>query len=138
MTTAVEPKKLAILVALLVVAALTLYFNVFSGDSSGPAASAPVAPQAQVYLPASPRPTERRRAEASAGGEFKPRQGPANPQDRPDPATIDPTLRLDLLAKVRRSNRTPRFAISFSTARRRLCQPWASPSSCRKIRRRLR
>jgi hypothetical protein len=104
-TTAVEPKKLAILVALLVVAALTLYFNVFSGDSSGPApvspvASAPVAPQAQVYLPASPRPTERRRAEASAGGEFKPRQGPANPQDRPDPATIDPTLRLDLLAKV--------------------------------------
>jgi hypothetical protein len=102
-TTKVEPKKLAILGVLLVLAALTLYFNVFSGDSSAPASGARPAnpaPQAQVYLPAPP-PTERRRtSEAAAGGEFKPRVGPANPQDRPDPASIDPTLRLDLLAKV--------------------------------------
>ncbi len=33
-------------------------------------------------------------------GEFKPRQGYARPEDKPDPATIDPTLRLELLAKV--------------------------------------
>ncbi len=106
MTTKVEPKKLAILGVLLAVAAVTLYFNVFSGDSSAPAPAArPVGPvtgslQTQVYLPAAP-PAERRRTnEAAAGGEFKPRVGPANPQDRPDPASIDPTLRLDLLAKV--------------------------------------
>jgi hypothetical protein len=108
-TTTVEPKKLAILVVLLLVAALTLYFNVFSGDSSAPAPvasavpapAASVAPQAQIPLPGSAQPTERRRTnEASAGGEFKPRMNYANPQDRPDPASIDPTLRLDLLAKV--------------------------------------
>lgn len=33
-------------------------------------------------------------------GEFKPRVGAANPQDRPDPATIDPQIRFDLLAKL--------------------------------------
>ena len=103
MTTKVEPKKLAILGVLLVVAALTLYFNVFSGDSASPAPvarQAAPAPAAQVYVPA-PAPTEHRRTtEANAGGEFKPRVGPANPADRPDPASIDPTLRLDLLAKV--------------------------------------
>ena len=105
MTTKVEPKKFAILIVLLVVAAFTLYFNVFSGDSSAPAtvarssAPAPVAPQPPVPLPAAPA-TERRRTEASIGGEFKPHQGPLNPNERPEPATIDPTLRLDLLEKV--------------------------------------
>jgi len=105
-TTKVEPKKLAILGVLLTVAAATLYFNVFSGDSSAPAPTArpagPVtgSPQTQVYLPAPPPAERRRTSEATAGGEFKPRVGPANPQDRPDPASIDPTLRLDLLAKV--------------------------------------
>ena len=34
MKTGAEPKKIAILAALLVVAALVLYFNVFSGDSA--------------------------------------------------------------------------------------------------------
>jgi len=116
-TTKVEPKKLAILGVLLVVAALTLYFNVFSGDSEAPspgsrvASPPPAAPQAQVALPASlpaaPPPAERRRNEASAGGEFKPHQGPLNPQDRPDPAGIDPTLRLDLLAKVQQVEPEP-------------------------------
>ncbi len=106
MTTKVEPKKLAILGVLLAVAAVVLYLNVFSGDSGAPApvarpvSPAPVSPQAQVYVPAPP-PAERRRTnESAAGGEFKPRVGPANPADRPDPASIDPTLRLDLLAKV--------------------------------------
>ncbi len=105
MTTKVEPKKLAFLIVLLLIAGLTVYFNVFSGDSEAPAATArPAAPaaaasQSQISLPAPP-PVERRRAEASAGGEFKPHQGPLDPKDRPDPATVDPTLRLDLLAKV--------------------------------------
>ncbi len=103
MTTAVEPKKLAILGVLLAVAGVTLYFNVFSGDSPAPApvARPPApAPTAQLYVPAPPTVEHRRTTEANAGGEFKPRVGPANPQDRPDPASIDPTLRLDLLAKV--------------------------------------
>jgi hypothetical protein len=103
--TGAEPKKIAILGVLLLVGAVTLYFNMFSGDSSAPApavapAAAP-APLPQAYIPSPARPAERRRnTEATAGGEFKPRLGPANPEDKPDPASIDPTLRLDLLAKV--------------------------------------
>jgi hypothetical protein len=52
-------------------------------------------------------PQSRRTTEASAGGEFKPRVGPANPLDRPDPASIDPTLRLDLLAKMQNIEPAP-------------------------------
>jgi hypothetical protein len=44
---------------------------------------------------------ERRRASAkNQSNEFQPRLGPRTPEERVDPATIDPTIRLDLLAKV--------------------------------------
>lgn len=97
-TTKVEPRKIAVLAALLVVMALVLYFNVFAGDS--PSTTVPVA-----MAPASPsilnnaQPKHREIAQNN-NAEFKPRQGAARPEDRPDPASIDPTLRLDLLAKV--------------------------------------
>lgn len=106
MTTGAEPKKIGILAALLVVAALVLYFNVFSGDSSD---SRPVAVTAVNPAPAPIAPNRantnsvgERRRESRKGviAEFKLRQGVEPGQDQPDPATIDPTLRLELLAKV--------------------------------------
>jgi hypothetical protein len=111
MKTGAEPKKIAILAALLVVAALVLYFNVFSGDSAparpvSPVVVAPVianpAPIVAAPSPAIPgAPGDRRRASKNGTiSEFKIRQGVEPGQEKPDPATIDPTLRLDLLAKV--------------------------------------
>ena len=100
-----EPKKVAFLGVLLVAGAVTLYINVFSSDSLAPGSAArPVATSA-VASPAvnqqqNPSPPRRRERANTSAGEFKPRMGPARPEDRADPATIDPALRLDLLAKV--------------------------------------
>ena len=112
-----EPKKVAILAGLLVAAGVVLYINVFQGDSSAPAprpvaapvsAAAPATPVTPANPAASPMPLapdsasagRRREQKNSSVSEFKPRQGYARPEDKPDPATIDPNLRLDLLAKV--------------------------------------
>jgi len=95
---AADQKKVIFLAVLLVGAAVALYVNVFSGDSESPSARPVAAPVAQAPKPV----TEAARREPGriSVGEFKIRQGPARPEDRVDPATIDPTLRLDLLAKV--------------------------------------
>jgi hypothetical protein len=93
-----DQKKAAILGVLLVVAAIALYINVFSGDSAAPSVRPAAEPAAQVPKPASE--AARREPSRNSLAEFKPRQGPARPEDRVDPSTIDPTLRLDLLAKV--------------------------------------
>jgi hypothetical protein len=108
-----DPKKLAILGALLLIAAVVLYFNVFAGDSDSKRTVSPVAAvevppvvTAPTPLPAIPGARaggndERRRASKSAMvSEFKIRQGTPPGEEKPDPATIDPTLRLDLLAKL--------------------------------------
>lgn len=98
MTTKAEPKKVAILIVLAIVAALVLYYNFFAGDSPSPAAGVTAAPSAPSIL--NNAPPKHREVAHNSNGEFKPRQGAARPEDRPDPASIDPTLRLDLLAKV--------------------------------------
>jgi hypothetical protein len=102
--TGAEPKKLAILGVLVVVGGYVTYSNVFSGDSSGPAPPPRAAIPAPINVPperATPLPDTRRTPKAAdRATEIKFRQGAARPEDRPDPATIDPTLRLDLLAKV--------------------------------------
>lgn len=106
-TVGAEPKKVAILCGLLAVAAYLLYTN-FRGDSPAPAApvvrSAPVQP---APAPAAPGPDVRRAqppgsrgAERTASQEFRPSLKPRRPEDRPDPAAIDPALRLDLLARL--------------------------------------
>lgn len=107
MTLGAQPKKVLILGLLLAVAAVVLYMNVFSGDSestSVPPQRTPVVADAVHKAPASAtaRVNARRggRGSANTSGEIKFRQGAERPEDRPDPATIDPTLRLDLLAKV--------------------------------------
>ncbi len=97
-----EPKKVAILGGLVLVAGI-IYFTQSSGSSEP--APAPRRAPAMNASPSSAVPTARatetrRRTGSSSLGEFKPRVGAANPQDRPDPATIDPQIRFDLLAKL--------------------------------------
>jgi hypothetical protein len=107
MTTGAEPKKIAILAALVVVGAAVVYFNVFAGDSNSKPAPVRVAPVVTAPVatpPGLPAPgrSERRRTSKNSVNpdEFKFRQGTAPGEDKPDPATINPTLRLDLLAKL--------------------------------------
>jgi hypothetical protein len=103
-TLGAQPKKVAILGALLAVAAVALYMNVFAGDSETPApvSRPPVLadPVNKTPAPATSRVKTKGagRGNANTSGEIKFRV--ERPEDRPDPATIDPTLRLDLLAKV--------------------------------------
>jgi hypothetical protein len=106
-----EPKKIAILGGLILVAVVVQFSG---GDerpqSTGgarPVAPAPVAPVA-VSGSAGPRtmPAATKAAPARvapgrrATQEFKPVLRPRRVEDRIDPTTIDPTLRTDLLAKL--------------------------------------
>jgi len=104
-----EPKKVVALGGLLAIAAIALYMNSSSDDSPSPAPRP--APTSVVATPparpGSPNVVRHRTAGKVAPGEFKPRIGPKNPEDRPDPSTIDPELRLDLLAKVQKQELGP-------------------------------
>jgi hypothetical protein len=101
-----EPKKIAILGGLLVVAIVVLYVNYFSSDDSSPSprpavvASAPIVAAPAIRAKAPQVERHRSANNDSLVKDWKPRLGFQNPEDRPDPATVDPTLRLDLLAKV--------------------------------------
>jgi hypothetical protein len=95
-----EPKKIAVLGGLVLVGGYVFYSNVLSGPETGkpktveqPVAQAPGASIVAGRGPAS-RKTARIRTET-----FQPKL-PIRPEDRPNYATVDPTLRLDLLAKV--------------------------------------
>jgi hypothetical protein len=106
-----DKKKVYALVGLGVVAAYMLYTNVLStpnGSSPAPPPR-PVATAPTTTAPASPSAAARpatgpslRRAtpgRPGRGDDFHPSMK-RRQEDRIDPATIDPTLRLDLLAKV--------------------------------------
>ena len=93
-----EPKKIAMLGGLVLVGGYVFYANVLSGPETEkpktleqPVAQAP--PIVAGRGPA-PRKTARIRTEA-----FQPKL-PIRPEDRPNYATVDPTIRVDLLAKV--------------------------------------
>ena len=96
-----EPKKIAMLAGLVVVGGYVFYSNVLS---SGPETEKPrtvdqplapsLAPPVVAGRGPAPRKTVRSRTEA-----FQPKL-PTRPEDKPNYATVDPTLRLDLLAKV--------------------------------------
>lgn len=104
-----EPKKVAILAGLLVIAAIALYVNVFS-DDSGPAPTRPAAVPVPAAAPApvaaaprggrSARPVQRTTSSRGVATAWNLRLGSRNPEERPDPATIDPTLHLELIAKL--------------------------------------
>jgi hypothetical protein len=107
-----EPKKIAILAGLLLVAAYLFYSNVFSDPEAGPGPAASARPvarpaaetdvvqqarQAQDSLIATgPRVPSRPRAPGGRS-EFKPT---LKPKEGADPMAIDPSLRTDLLDKL--------------------------------------
>lgn len=102
-----EPKKVALLGGLLLAAGYLLYTNVLSGppDAPAPAASGPaVSRMPAIPGPGSPKAEARPRAGAAGAGtqEFRPSLKPRRPEERLDPSTIDPTLRLDLLEKLQK------------------------------------
>jgi len=111
-------KKVWFLAVLGVVAAYLVYSNVFSGPAGAPdrGGAAPQEP-AQASAPAlagpegapgqntartevSRAPASNRSATSGRGEEFHPVLHSKRPEDRIDPMSIDPVLRLDLLAKV--------------------------------------
>lgn len=106
-----EPKKLAILGVLAAVAAVVLYTN--SSPDGVPRRAAPASPPAvraaaPAAIPGGTQAILERPVSARAGrltddrasSQFRPSLKPRRPEDRADPMTIDPTLRLDLLAKL--------------------------------------
>jgi hypothetical protein len=97
MTVGAEPKKVAILAGI-VVFGIALYFYNSSSDVaiSVPTAPTPVA-SSVAPAAASGRTQRSRRVQNTA---FQPRVIGSRPDDKVDPASINPELRLDLLAKV--------------------------------------
>ncbi|MBM3758721.1 MAG: hypothetical protein FJW36_00580 [Acidobacteria bacterium] len=85
-----------------VVLLVILYMNYFSGPSyeERPTPRPQAAPAANAPLPAIKKTDDRKRQVDRRAQEFRPRIGPARPEDRLDPMTVDPTLRLELLAKL--------------------------------------
>lgn len=79
--------------------AFVWYENSDDSSSSTTAAAVPVAAPT-VRVSRTPAPERRRASAAGLANEFQPRLGPRTPEERVDPATVDPTIRLDLLAKV--------------------------------------
>jgi hypothetical protein len=99
-----ERNKVVVLAALIAVA-IVVYMVNSAGEqtssspvqSSRPAAQAPAAGS----VPTPDRPAASRATGRNRGGtEFKPRVGARRGEERADPASIDPTLRLDVLAKL--------------------------------------
>lgn len=122
MTLGAEPKKVIILVAI-VVAGIALKFYTSDDAAPAPARSAVTSTTASAIAPAFPTAATGTRPRVSGRGaatEFRLRQGSARPEDRPDPATIDPELRVDLLAKMQ--------AIEPVAAGRNLFQFGAAPA----------
>jgi hypothetical protein len=100
-------KQLIFLVVLVVIMAYFLYTNVLSGPSTptpSQRSSAPLAgvsPTAVPSVTGSPAvPSSRRAGSHDTGDEWHPVYLDPNPAKRPDVSKIDPTLRLDLFAKV--------------------------------------
>ena len=104
-----EPKKIAILGGLVVVAIVVFFMN---STPSGPPQPAAPRTSAGIRLPSQQvaevpmgRPVQVAQTRASSRqgrvlSEFKPSMKPKRPEDRPDPMTVDPTIRVDVLAKL--------------------------------------
>jgi hypothetical protein len=101
-----ESKKVAILATLLAIAAYFFYANVISSGEERPAAPR-AASSGPARLDLSDGPGRSALAEVrprlaprAAAQEFRPILKASKPGEGPDPVSVDPTLRLDLLAKV--------------------------------------
>ena len=102
MTLGAEKKKVAILVVLIAVAAVIFMINSGS-DVPSSSQTARVTPTPTPAGGTVVRPERQTAAPANRGGrrgtEFRPSVRPRRGEER-DPSTIDPTLRMDLLAKL--------------------------------------
>jgi hypothetical protein len=96
-TLGAEPKKVAILAAIVVGGGL--YYFLSSGDSAPAPVPRPIAPVAGTTTRAVTKPAKAQTVQAN-GGEFKPRIPGSRPDDKVEIDSIDPELHLDLLAKV--------------------------------------
>src|ERR1022692_5242369 len=119
-----ERKRLAYLVgALVLLGGYSLYTNVLPGPSSPtpsrPTAKSSPAPQAGPSYPEKQPGPPRLATSSRSSEEFRPSLKPKRPEDRVDPMSIDPTLRLDPLAKVQ--------AVNIEGGRRNLFQVGAPP-----------
>ncbi len=101
-----EPKKVAILIGLGVVAAYLVSRNLFSGGGTaavtppgGSAAPVALTRLAETGLPAQPERGAVRATRRSLE-EFRPSLRPRRAEEAPDLSAIDPRLRLDLLARL--------------------------------------
>jgi hypothetical protein len=102
--------KLGALVVLALVAAYVIYSNIFATQGPSPAPVPPKNTATDLAIPDSgPAPVVARTDQPPArpglktkskSKEFHPAIHPKNPVDQVDVRTVDPTLRLDLLAKV--------------------------------------
>src|SRR5215212_3191500 len=102
-----ERKKIAVLGALVVGGGYVFYTNVLAGPDTPQASRPGATKQASAgSAKTAAQPPNVKRAKVPVRGaasqEFKPAL--PKPEDRPDYAKIDPTLRLDLLAKVQTVN----------------------------------
>jgi len=103
-----EPKKLILLGALVVVGGYLKFSDVFSSSTPSSPVTSQIAPRARQAAPAdsiqtTSRPATRSSRSRVQSDEFHPVLHSKRPEERIDPATVDPTLRLDLLAKVQQA-----------------------------------
>ena len=105
-----DPKKVVFLGALIVLGGYVGWSNLSSTPASTPAAPATATSARQSPLPAEApepaRPAARNARSRVQTDDFHPALHPKRPEDRIDPAKVDPTLRLDLLAKVQAEDHT--------------------------------
>jgi hypothetical protein len=105
-----EPKKVVILGVLLLVAVVVFFANSTPDGEEAPPAARPSAPTAAAQAPARPgvgveaseRPAVNRGRQAER--EFRPSLRRKRNEPAPDPTSIDPTLKLDLLARLQQVN----------------------------------
>ena len=106
-----DKKKVGFLIALGLLAAYMVYSNLIAGPDGGsrpsePAQRTAAAPQSTVPAPAAApggqAPAARAPISRGRSEEFHPVLHSKRPEDRIDPMSVDPTLRLDLFAKVQK------------------------------------
>jgi len=106
-----DKKKVALVSGLFLILGYALYSNVFSGPSSSSSGSSTPAPRARpgavgepaIGAPASDAPTRATTSKGTSrirGEEFIPVLHSKRVEDQIDPNSVDPTLRLDKLAKL--------------------------------------
>jgi len=108
MTLGAEPKKMAALGGLMLLAAYSFYSNVLSGPDVPESAKQSARPAASVAAPVTPasRETARRTEERKmlmgkqSVGDFHPVFKATNEKERPDPMKVDPTLRMELVTRL--------------------------------------